>query len=150
MLSAAVVVAQAPAPAPVPNTRAIAEGVYIFEYRGYQSMFVVDPQGVIVTDPISPDTAKVYLAEVRKITQAPIRYVVYSHHHYDHISGGAVFKDAGATFVSHKNARPQLERLQNSAVVRPSAWWTRRKHSASAAHVWSCCTWAATIRTTAW
>ena len=109
----------AQAPAPVPNTRPIADGVYIFEYRGYQSMFVVDPQGVVVTDPISPDTAKVYLAEVRKVTRAPIRYVVYSHHHYDHIAGGAVFKEAGATFVSHRNAKAQLERLKNPAVVLP-------------------------------
>jgi glyoxylase-like metal-dependent hydrolase (beta-lactamase superfamily II) len=118
-VSAAGMSAQVPAPPPTPNTRAVADGVYIFEYRGYQSMFVVAPEGVIVTDPISPDTAKVYLAEVRKVTQAPIRYVVYSHHHYDHISGGGVFKEAGATFVSHKNARPQLERLKNPAVVLP-------------------------------
>ena len=75
-------------------------------------MFVVAPEGVLVTDPISPDTAKVYLAEVRKVTAAPIRFVVYSHHHYDHIAGGAVFKEAGATVVAHRNARLQLERLE--------------------------------------
>ena len=51
----------------------MADGVYIFEYRGYQSIFVVDPEGVVVTDPISPEAAKVYLAEVRKVTAAPIR-----------------------------------------------------------------------------
>ena len=58
-----------------------------------------DPEGVVVTDPISPDTAKVYLAEIRKITQAPIRYVVSSHHHYAHISGG------GATWLNSPGSR---------------------------------------------
>jgi hypothetical protein len=67
----------------------------------------------------SRDHARLYLAEVRRITQAPIRYVVYSHHHYDHIAGGAVFTSAGATIVSHKNAKPQLERLKNPAVALP-------------------------------
>jgi glyoxylase-like metal-dependent hydrolase (beta-lactamase superfamily II) len=111
---------QAPAPpAPAAVVKAIDEGVYIFEFRGYQSMFVVDPAGVIVTDPISPEAAPLYLAEVRKITSAPIRYVVYSHHHYDHIAGAAPFKEAGATVVAHRNARLQLERLKNPRVVLP-------------------------------
>ena len=97
----------------------VADGVYIFEYRGYQSMFVVDPAGVVVTDPMNAEAAKVYLAEIRRMTTAPIRYVVYSHHHYDHIAGGAPFKEAGAVFVAHRNARVQLERLKNPNVVLP-------------------------------
>jgi esterase FrsA len=111
-------VAAALAPA-VPVVKPVADGVYIFEYRGYQSMFVVDPEGVVATDPMNTEAAKVYLAEIRKITSAPIRYVVYSHHHYDHIAGGAPFKQAGAVFVAHRNARPQLERLKNPGVVLP-------------------------------
>lgn len=102
-----------------PLVKEVGRGVYIFEHRGYQSMFVVAPEGVVVTDPISPDSAVVYLAEVRKLTTAPIRYVVYSHHHYDHIAGGAPFKEAGATFVAHRNAGVQLARLKNPAVVPP-------------------------------
>ena len=118
----AVLVASAPLmgqQAPAPVAKEVAKGVYIFEYRGYQSMFVVAPDGVVVTDPISPETAKVYLAEIRKLTKAPIRFVVYSHHHYDHIAGGAPFKEAGAVFVAHRNAGVQLTRLKNPAVVMP-------------------------------
>lgn len=107
-------------PTPAAAVRAIADGVYIFEFSGYQSMFVVAPEGVVVTDPISRDAAKAYIQEVRKITPAPIRYVVYSHHHYDHIAGGAPFKAAGATFVAHRNAKTQLERLKNADVVLPN------------------------------
>jgi hypothetical protein len=63
-----------------PVIKPVADGVYIFEYRGYQSMFIVDSAGVVVTDPMNADAAKVYLAEIRRITAAPIRFVVYSHH----------------------------------------------------------------------
>ena len=106
-------------PAPAAVVKPIGDGVYLFEYRGYQSMFIVDPAGVVVTDPMNPEAAKVYLAEVRKITSAPVRYVVYSHHHYDHAAGGAPFKEAGATFVAHRNAVVQLDRLRNPSVVPP-------------------------------
>ena len=47
--------------------------------------------------------AAAYIAEIEKITQAPIKYVVYSHSHFDHIAGGKPFKDLGAVFVAHKN-----------------------------------------------
>jgi len=106
-----------PAAPPAAVVKPVADGVYIFEFAGYQSMFVVDPGGVLITDPISPAAATAYLAEVRKLTSAPIRYVVYSHHHFDHIAGGAPFKQAGAVFVAHRNAKVQLERLKNPAVV---------------------------------
>src|SRR4030095_3020879 len=124
-MGSGVAVAQQPPAAPTAATapravvKPVADGVYIFEFAGYQSMFVVDPGGVLITDPISPAAATAYLAEVRKITSAPIRYVVYSHHHYDHIAGAAPFKDAGAIVVAHRNARAQLERLKNPRVVLP-------------------------------
>ena len=101
------------------ETRKLIDGVYIYRHMGHQAMFVVTPDGVLATDPINPTAAKVYLEEIRKVSQAPIRYVVYSHHHYDHISGGAPFKEAGATFVAHRRAKETLERLKNSTVVLP-------------------------------
>jgi glyoxylase-like metal-dependent hydrolase (beta-lactamase superfamily II) len=119
--------AQQPPAAPAPAVSKVADGVYIFAYQGYQSMFVIAPEGVLVTDPISPTTAPLYLAEIRKLTSAPIRYVVYSHHHYDHIAGGAPFKQAGAVIVAHRNAKPQLERLKNLDVVLPDQLVDERK-----------------------
>ena len=109
--------AQAP---PLYETRKIADNVYVFRYGGHQAMFVVTPAGVIATDPIAyrrPVAATVYIAEIRKITQAPIKYVVYSHHHYDHIEGSRPFKDLGAVFVAHKNAKVRLDELKNPDVV---------------------------------
>jgi glyoxylase-like metal-dependent hydrolase (beta-lactamase superfamily II) len=116
--------AQAPATSAAPPpfaTTKITDNVYVFRYGGHQSMFIVTPEGVIATDPISlkRPAAAAYIAEIRKITQAPIRYLIYSHHHYDHIAGGKPFKDAGATFVAHRNAHRHLAALANPEVVMP-------------------------------
>src|SRR5918992_1359329 len=76
------------------------DGVYIFRYGGAQAMFVVTKEGVIATDPIGygrPQAVTTYLEEIKKVTDQPVRYVIYSHHHFDHIAGGKPFKDAGAT-----------------------------------------------------
>jgi hypothetical protein len=48
------VIAGAQQPAPAAVVTPVADGVYVFEFAGYQSMFVVDPGGVLITDPISP------------------------------------------------------------------------------------------------
>lgn len=105
--------------APPYETKKVADGVYIYRHMGHQSMFVVTSDGVVATDPISPAAAKIYLQEIRKVTSAPIRYVIYSHHHFDHIAGGAPFKEAGATFIAHRRAKMTLERLKNPTVVLP-------------------------------
>ena len=116
---AATAMAQGPPPF---ETRKITDNVYIFRYQNHQSMFVVTPEGVIATDPIAflrPEAATAYLAEIRRITRAPIKYLIYSHHHYDHIAGGKPFKDAGARVVAHRNAKVRLEALRHPAVVLP-------------------------------
>jgi len=97
------------------------DNVYIFRYENHQSMFIVTKAGVIATDPISlrRPAAKAYIEEIRKVTQAPIKYVIYSHSHYDHIAGGKPFKDLGATFIAHKNAKARIQELKPADVVVP-------------------------------
>ena len=110
------------AQAPLFETRKISDTVYIFRYQFHQSMFIVTADGVLATDPIGylrPQAVTTYIDEIRKITSAPIRWVVYSHHHYDHIAGGKPFKDLGATFIAHRNARTRLEALKRPDVVIP-------------------------------
>jgi glyoxylase-like metal-dependent hydrolase (beta-lactamase superfamily II) len=95
------------------------DNVYIFRYGGHQSMFVVTKAGVIATDPIGErrPAAKAYIEEIQKITKAPIKYVIYSHGHYDHIAGGKPFKDLGATFIAHRNAKKRIAELKPADVV---------------------------------
>lgn len=98
------------------------DNVYIFRYQNHQAMFIVTPAGVIATDPISygrPQAAKAYIDEIRKITKAPIRYLVYSHHHDDHIAGGTLFKKEGAVIVAHRRAFERLYQRRNADVTLP-------------------------------
>ena len=98
------------------------DNVYIFRYGNSQAMFVVTSAGVIATDPIGygrPQAVTTYIDEIKKVTNQPIRYVIYSHHHFDHIAGGKPFKDAGATFIAHKQAKARLERLKDPHTVIP-------------------------------
>jgi glyoxylase-like metal-dependent hydrolase (beta-lactamase superfamily II) len=109
--------AQQQQPPPIETRRVEGtENVYIFRNRGHQAMFIVTPEGVIATDPVAygrPTGGQDYVNEIRKITQAPIRYLIYSHHHFDHIAGGKAFKDAGATIVAHRRAKERLEILKD-------------------------------------
>lgn len=131
---AAASIAQTPPPAAAPAPAAPAaplyattkvegtDNVYIFRYQNHQAMFIVTKDGVIATDPISygrPQAAQAYLDEIRKITKAPIKYLIYSHHHYDHIAGGEPFKKAGATVVAHRRATERLKALKGKDVVIP-------------------------------
>src|SRR6266700_6215446 len=97
------------------------ENVYIFRFGGHQSMFIVTPAGVIATDPIGlrRPAAKAYIEEIQKITKAPIKYVIYSHSHFDHIAGGQPFKELGAVFVAHRNAKARITAVKPDDVVVP-------------------------------
>ena len=68
--------------------------------------FVAGSDGVLVVDAFATeDAARELLAEIRKATPAPIRWVVNTHYHYDHLGGDAVFRREGAVVVSHENVR---------------------------------------------
>jgi glyoxylase-like metal-dependent hydrolase (beta-lactamase superfamily II) len=98
------------------------DNVYVFRYQNSQSMFVVTPAGVIATDPIGygrPQAVDTYISEIRKVTDKPIKYLVYSHHHFDHIAGGKPFKDAGAKIIAHKRTKERLAILKDPHTVLP-------------------------------
>jgi glyoxylase-like metal-dependent hydrolase (beta-lactamase superfamily II) len=116
---AAPALAQQPSPPPFASTK-VTDNVYIFRYGGHQSMFIITPAGVIATDPISERRpAKPYIDAIQAVTKAPIKYVIYSHLHFDHIAGGKPFKDLGAVFVAHRNAQARIAALKPADVVPP-------------------------------
>jgi len=126
--------AQAPAPAPRPPFATTkvegTDNVYVFRYGNHQSMFVVTPEGVIATDPIGygrPQAVVTYVEEIKKVTDKPIKYLIYSHHHYDHIAGGKPFQDAGAKIIAHKKAKERLAVLKDPATPLPDVTFDRKR-----------------------
>ncbi|HJY79021.1 MAG TPA: MBL fold metallo-hydrolase [Burkholderiales bacterium] len=117
---------QAQAPArPQIETRKVegTDNVYIFTNGNHQSIFVVTKEGVIATDPVAygrPQGGQQYVDEIKKVSNgAPIKYLIYSHHHYDHVAGGKAFKDAGATIIAHRRAAQRLKQLGDPATPLP-------------------------------
>jgi len=87
----------------------IGPGVYSFTLgEGNHSMFLVSEGGVAVFETFSSQHSAAMLATIRGITDKPIKYAFHSHNHWDHASGGQVFKDAGAQTVMHELAAEWL------------------------------------------
>ena len=75
----------------------------------WYTAFLVTPAGIILGDPINEDFAPWLERELDvRFPGKPVRYVVYSHSHFDHAAGGAVFADT-AIFVAHENMLPNLD-----------------------------------------
>lgn len=72
--------------------------------------FVVTPAGVVVIDGLgSPALARELRAEIRRITPLPVRHVIVTHFHADHIYGLQVFQDEGAQMLAHRRGREYLQ-----------------------------------------
>ena len=94
-----------------PPTREITNitgDLYRFQNNAHYSVFLVTDEGVIATDPINEEAAKWLKSEITKRFNQPVKYVMCSHHHADHISGGSVFDEA--VFVGHSLTRPPTEK----------------------------------------
>lgn len=103
----------------------LAEDVYLFRHQFHQSIFITTPDGVVVTDPISSEAAGWLKAKLKTLTDQPVRYVIDSHHHNDHITGGRVFADT-ALFVSHTAARPKIVQAGDPETPVPDLTFTDR------------------------
>ncbi|HEY6084563.1 MAG TPA: MBL fold metallo-hydrolase [Nitrospira sp.] len=103
----------------------LADDVYLFRHQFHQAIFITTPQGVIVTDPISQDAAAWLKPEIKNLTDQPVRYVIYSHDHADHITGGKLFADT-AIFVSHSAARTAIVNGSRSDTPLPDLTFTDR------------------------
>ncbi len=117
--------AVAQTPRPANEITALAEDVFLFRHQGHQAIFVVTREGAIVTDPISADAATWLKSEIAKLTAQPVRYVIYSHHHNDHITGGSLFADQ-ALFVSHHAARQKILEAADPTTPGPQLTFTDR------------------------
>jgi glyoxylase-like metal-dependent hydrolase (beta-lactamase superfamily II) len=112
------------------NKIEIAPGIYQFMtlrdayVRQLNSVVVVNESDVLVFDTNTrPSSARLILAEIRKITNKPLRYVVNSHWHPDHWSGNEVYAQAfpGLEIIATEQARQFMLNVANAWPARFSA-----------------------------
>ena len=77
-------------------------GVYYARMDDYVSAFLVTPEGIVLVEPIGVEMATWLKGELAKRFNVPVKYVIYSHSHWDHASGGSVYADT-ARFIGHEN-----------------------------------------------
>jgi glyoxylase-like metal-dependent hydrolase (beta-lactamase superfamily II) len=127
VLLAAVALA-ADAPAPVDNARRTitppAPGMFLPPGRsitqikgdlyraadgGWFAAFLVTPAGIVLVDPLNPSFAKWLKAELaQRFPGKPVKYVIYSHSHWDHAEGGAAFADT-AQFIAQETMLQNMD-----------------------------------------
>jgi glyoxylase-like metal-dependent hydrolase (beta-lactamase superfamily II) len=94
--------------APAREIVQITPDLYRARNGNWYAIFLVTPAGIILADPINPDFARWLKGELDTRFKQPVRYVVYSHSHWDHAAGGAAFEGT-ATFVAHENMRRNMD-----------------------------------------
>ncbi len=105
LATAAAVSAQSPDTLPF-TLKSLGHGVFaaIDDAKGdagANAGFVIGDNGVLVVDTFENEkAARALLSEIRKLTPLPIRFVVNTHYHLDHVAGNKVFQDAGAVIVA--------------------------------------------------
>jgi glyoxylase-like metal-dependent hydrolase (beta-lactamase superfamily II) len=100
-------------------TRAITQirgDLYRFQNNYHFSVFLVTPDGIIATDPIDKEAAVWLKTELKKRFNKPVKYLIYSHDHRDHIAGGEVLAD-GAIVIAHEKAKVTIIGEQRPTAV---------------------------------
>ncbi len=94
----------------------IAGEVYRFRNKFHYSVFAVTPEGIIATDPINAEAAAWLKEALQRRFNQPVKYLIYSHEHPDHISGGEVFADT-AIVVAHERAKAKIVDEQRRTAI---------------------------------
>jgi glyoxylase-like metal-dependent hydrolase (beta-lactamase superfamily II) len=114
-----------PQNAPEFTVKKISEGVYAAitpdrSKAGSNAGFIIGSNGVLVVDTFTNvASANELLAEIRKVTKLPIRFVVNTHYHLDHTGGNAAFAKEGAVILAQRNLRG-WERTENLKFFGPA------------------------------
>ena len=90
-------------------------------------MFVVTGEGVIAIESVNSEHSKGLLQAIREVTDQPVKYMLHSHNHWDHGSGGQVFKDAGATTLAYVDGHAWMKTHTGPDMAVPDESWSGRR-----------------------
>lgn len=100
------------------DIKKLAEGVYSFTWKDPlqnplegNSLFIINDSDVVVVDACAwPSSAQIMINELKNLTSKPVRYVVNTHWHDDHVQGNFLYKQnwPDVEFIGHYNTRTDL------------------------------------------
>ena len=94
----------------------ISGDLYRFQNNAHYSVFLVTPEGILVTDPINKEAAVWLNRELVSRFGIPVTHLVYSHDHADHISGGEAFGDR-VQVIGHKLTKEAIVREKRNVPI---------------------------------
>ncbi|MGH9399638.1 MAG: MBL fold metallo-hydrolase [Thermoanaerobaculia bacterium] len=109
---------QTPAATPTPDhhdrqpddffkVKPLAGGVYALYGRGGNIGFFVGPDAVLVVDSQFKDIAPGIVEQIKKVSDKPIKFLMNTHHHGDHVGGNEIFRQF-ALIVAHDSVRKRM------------------------------------------
>jgi glyoxylase-like metal-dependent hydrolase (beta-lactamase superfamily II) len=112
----------------VPVTvRQVAPDLY-FHYNdsSSNSAFLVTGEGVLVVDSGQhPADGRALLERIRSVTDKPIKYVINTHFHGDHVLGNPAFRAAGAIFIAHRDTVTMMRTHYQAEIARRGDYYKR-------------------------
>src|SRR6478672_2095312 len=99
------------------NVKQIGPGVWfregeIVEKGHCNNIWIEMKDYLIVVDANYPSGAEACLADIKKTTQKPVKYVFDTHHHGDHAYGNPVWTRLGATTLAHAGVVEEMKRYE--------------------------------------
>lgn len=96
----------------------LADGVHGFVWRDPladpiegNALFIVNEEDVVVVDSgLLPSSARIMAKELQRLTSKPVRFVVNTHWHNDHVGGNGVYREIwpGVEFIAHEDTRTDI------------------------------------------
>ena len=76
--------------------------IYYARMDDYVSVFMVTSEGIVLAEPIGTEMAAWLKPELARRFKVAVKYVIYSHYHWDHASGGDAYAETART-IGHEN-----------------------------------------------
>ena len=98
-------------------TEKVRDGIYMIRSgaSGNVTVLIADEGVVLIDDKFAMDHDGV-MAELRKVTDKPVLYVINTHLHLDHSGGNAAMQAISAKVIAHENARRTMTETQSSGL----------------------------------
>ena len=94
------------------TTQPVADGIYmLIGMGGNMGLSVGEDATFLIDDQMAPINRKIKAA-VAEITDQPVKFVLNTHHHFDHTGGNEAFGKTGAIIVAHDNVRERMSTTQ--------------------------------------